>query len=281
MSEDPSTQPSELLKPRFGFFSYIPGVHRIVTPKKTKQNFPTIHITKSSINKPFLDTSQSYISIGDKFHESKFELRPNKYSSEKMLSVHNKIFKPPGPYCDPYLPYPFIPTKQYKSKTVQSDEHYKNIKVPKTEKLFSIFPYINPENQPKTIPRPKFFQKKKFVSVVKRNNCFNNSAVVYGSTNILQESSDECEDKVVDEVVDEVEVLKDLEKNFKPMGRSTSEIFAQYQYKSEIDFPAKKRLPAVTKIHKKMFKRTNVDASKASPSIVKMQVNLMKEYKLS
>lgn len=278
MSEDSSTPPCELLKPRFGFFSYIPGVHRIATPKKTKQSFPKIHITKTSISKPFLDTSQSFISIGDKFQESKFELRPNKYSSEKMLSVHNKIFKPPGPYCDPYSPYPFIPTKQYKSKTVKSDEHYKNIKVPKTEKLFSIFPYINPENQPKTIPRPKFFQKKKFVSVVKKNDCFNNSAMVYGSINILQESSDESSE---DKGGDKVEILKDLEKNFKPMGRSTSEIFAQYQYKSEIDFPAKKRLPIMTKIHKKMFKRTNMDASKPSPSIVKMQANLMKEYKLS
>lgn len=279
MSNRRSKSESVLYKPRFGFFSYIPGVNRIATPKKFKQKPQGPHILNSSISKTLLNSSMSYISIGDEYHEAKFELQPDKYRSRGIFEVHNKIFRPPGPFTEPYLPYPFIPTKQYKRRPVLSDDHKKNIKVPKPEKFFSIFPYINPDTTSQPKDQARFLQKKKFISVVKPGEFFNSSASVYGPSSKLFENCEEssCSDEEIDKCK---EIFKEKEKYFKPVGRSTSEIFGRYEYKSEIDFPAKRRQPALPKIHKSKFKTSTLEFSKSTPSIEKIPLNLVRDYKL-
>ncbi|OMJ78963.1 hypothetical protein SteCoe_21138 [Stentor coeruleus] len=300
MSNRRSESESVLYKPRFGFFSYIPGVNRIATPKKYKQKLQGPHILNVSINKTLLNSSMSYISIGDEYHEAKFELQPEKYKSKGIFQVHNKIFRPPGPFTEPYLPYPFVPTKQYKRRPILSepylpypfvptkqykrrpilsDDHKKNIKVPKTKKFFSIFPYINPDTISQPKPKVNFLQKKKFISVIKPGDLFNSSASVYGPSSNLLESCEEnsCSDEEIDKCK---EILKVKEKCFKPVGRSTSEIFGRYEYKSEIDFPAKRRQPALPKLHKRNFKTSTLEFTKSTPSIDKISMNLFRDYKL-
>ena len=283
-----SKSASCILKPKFGLFSYIGGNGRKPTERiKRKTKSPKLRRIKTIFRKPEVFSKTGFIAVNCEHQETDkaTELRPR--NTSPIFEIHNKIFKPPGSVKEKLISYPYLPDGKYRQRRSSIiGKKPKNFLLTHPKEIFSTFDYPPARSSPlpDIVGRSKSKANKdqgsvSFMTAVHSSTYFNPDSSIYGYPETEKNPSDCYLSSTKHESVDQ-SFLKLRENRFKPIAKSQSSVFSNYEYMCESQFPPKRKKIVLACIHKKEFKPPTSVFTVVSPEIIVNPINLKREFHL-